>query len=76
MVAVEMRRIETERLAPERIVKLEAAVPLGNGDAIRKYMAVIFSGLLCFSGVVLVVASEVLEALQLHCHQKPRRGLR
>jgi capsular exopolysaccharide synthesis family protein len=75
MVAVEMRRIETERLAPERIVKLEAAVPLGNGDAIRKYMAVIFSGLLCFSGVVLVVAVLEFQARKVNSVQEVNDGL-
>src|SRR5690606_21433660 len=37
MVALEVRRIQTERLAPERIQEMTEAVPLGNGDAIRKY---------------------------------------
>ncbi len=75
LVALEMSRVETERLAPERIFRLENAVPFGQGDAIRKYMAVIFSGLLSFCSVVLAVAVLEFQARKINSVQEVNDGL-
>lgn len=74
-VGIEMRRIKTEQLAPERITRLEPAVPLGNGDAIRKYMAVIFAGILSFAGVLLGVAVLEFQARKVNSVQEVNDGL-
>ncbi len=75
MVALEVRRIQTERLAPERIFKLTDANPHGNGDAVRKYMAIVFTGLLSFVGVALVVAVLEFQARKVNNVREVNDGL-
>jgi succinoglycan biosynthesis transport protein ExoP len=50
-------RVRVEKLAPERITTLDlATLANGSGDAVRKYVAVAFTGILGFGLVVLAVA--------------------
>jgi succinoglycan biosynthesis transport protein ExoP len=53
----EVDRIKVERLAPERITKIDDASIFSNsGDALAKYLAVAFAALLSFAAVVVGVA--------------------
>lgn len=53
----ELDRIKVEKLAPERITKVdEAILANGTGDAVRKYVGVAFAGILSFGLLVLGVA--------------------
>lgn len=53
----ELDRIRVEKLAPDRITKVdEAILANGTGDAVRKYVGVAFAGILSFGLVVLSVA--------------------
>lgn len=75
MVALEVRRLETERLAPVRIRELDKAVAFGDGDGIRKYLAVAFSGVLSFFGIGLAVAVLEFQARKVNSVQEVNDGL-
>ncbi len=75
MVSLKVREIQTERLAPERIFSLTDANPNGDGDAVRKYLAVVFTGLLSFFGVALMVAVFEFQARKVNSVQEVNDGL-
>ncbi len=72
----ELNRIRVERLAPERIVKLdEASLSNSNGDAMRKYVALVFAALLSFGVVVVSVALVEFQARKVNSVQEVNDGL-
>ncbi len=74
-LAAEVDRIRIERLAPDRIIKLDDAVLEGSGDAIRKYIAVVFSFLFTFCGVVLSVAIMEFQSRKVNSVKEVNDGL-
>ena len=72
----ELDRIKVEQLAPERIIKLdEATLANGRGDAVRKYAAVAFTGILGFALVVLAVAFIEFQSRKVNSVHEVDEGL-
>ncbi len=72
----ELDRAKVERLAPERITKVDdAALANNNGDAIRKYVAVAFSFFLGFGLMVVGVAFVEFQARKINSIQDVNDGL-
>jgi succinoglycan biosynthesis transport protein ExoP len=75
-LGMELDRVRVERLAPERITKVDdAALANANGDAVRKYLAVAFSFLLGFSLMVVGVAFVEFQARKINSIQDVNDGL-
>ena len=74
-LGAEVDRIRIERLAPERIVKIEDAVPDGGGDAMRKYIAIAFAMVFTFAGVLLVVAVLEFQSRKVNSVKEVNDGL-
>ena len=72
----ELDRIKIEQLAPERITKLDdATLANGRGDAVRKYVAVAFTGILGFALVVLAVAFIEFQSRKVNSVHEVDEGL-
>ena len=72
----ELDRIKVEQLAPERIIKLDdATLANGRGDAMRKYVAVAFAGILGFGLVVLAVAFVEFQSRKVNSVHEVNDGL-
>jgi len=72
----ELDRIKIEQLAPERIIKLDdATLADGRGDAVRKYVAVVFTGILGFALVVLAVAFLEFQSRKVNSVHEVDEGL-
>ncbi len=72
----ELDRIKVEQLAPERIIKLDdATLANGRGDAVRKYVAVAFTGILGFALVVLAVAFIEFQSRKVNSVHEMDEGL-
>jgi capsular exopolysaccharide synthesis family protein len=72
----ELDRIKVEQLAPERIIKLdEATLANARGDAVRKYAAVAFTGILGFALVVLAVAFIEFQSRKVNSVHEVDEGL-
>jgi polysaccharide biosynthesis transport protein len=72
----ELDRIKVEQLAPERIIKLDdATLANGRGDAMRKYVAVAFTGILGFGLVVLAVAFIEFQSRKVNSVHEMDEGL-
>jgi capsular exopolysaccharide synthesis family protein len=75
-LGAELDRIRVERLAPDRITKVDAAVIAnGSGDKMRKYVAVSFTGLLSFSLILLAVAFVEFQARRVNSVNEVNDGL-
>ncbi len=72
----ELDRIKVERLAPERINKVdEAVLANSSGDAIKKYVAVLFAGFFGFALVVLGVAFVEFQSRKVNSVHEVHDGL-
>jgi capsular exopolysaccharide synthesis family protein len=72
----ELDRLTVERLAPERITRVDKAVIAnGRGDAVRKYVAVAFTLILSFSLVVLGVAIVEFQSRKVNSVKEVNDGL-
>jgi succinoglycan biosynthesis transport protein ExoP len=72
----ELERIKVEQLAPERIIKLDdATLANARGDAVRKYVAVAFTGVLSFALVVLAVAFLEFQSRKVNSVHEVDEGL-
>jgi capsular exopolysaccharide synthesis family protein len=72
----ELDRIKVEQLAPERITKIdEASIVSNSGDALNKYVAVGFAGILGFSLVVLGVAFTEFQSRKVNTVREVHDGL-
>jgi polysaccharide biosynthesis transport protein len=74
-LSAEVERIRIEQLAPERILQLEKAVPDGGGDAIKKYIAMVFAMVFTFAGVLLVVAVLEFQSRKVNSVKEVNDGL-
>ncbi len=75
-VRTELDRIGVEQLAPERIIKLDdATLANARGDALRKYAAVAFTGILGFALVVLAVAFIEFQSRKVNSVHEVDEGL-
>lgn len=74
-LGIQVDRVKIERLAAERITKIEEAMLEGRGDAIRKYVAIAFAMILSFAGVVLAVAILEFQSRKVNSVKEVNDGL-
>ncbi|MEX0978331.1 MAG: hypothetical protein WDZ48_05750, partial [Pirellulales bacterium] len=72
----ELDEIQVERLAPDRITKVDQAIIAnGSGDAMRKHVSVAFTGILSFSLIVLAVAFVEFQSRKVNSVKEVNDGL-
>ena len=70
-----VEKLRIERLSPDRITPIDKAVLEGNGDALKKYIAVVFLFLLTFVGTLLGVAVLEFQSRKVNSVKEVNDGL-
>jgi capsular exopolysaccharide synthesis family protein len=74
-LGMQVERIKIEQKAPPRIRERQDPTLEGRGDAMRKYVAIAFSMMLSFAGVVLAVAVLEFQARKVNSVKEVNDGL-